>query len=228
MLQVTGGGHPGGLPLGEKLLTHAEGLPQERADPVVPLAGRVVDQGGDPHDLRDAVLTKHLRVGLDVDDLADELVVEAELDHLQQAALQHHGKFGGVGGVHQLAFHLGEPGGAELVTALPRGDPHEVRLCHAPLDGHGNGEGPTGGDGGVGVARLAQGDGDAGGIGAADAAPGGVHQVGLAVGVVAADHQHGGGEEETLCSEGLFHLGLLLVSVTPAASGSEGVETKKP
>ena len=73
-------------------------------------------------------IIQHILVSLHVEDLADELGVQAQLEDVQDFALQHQRELLDVGSVDQVATNRGQPGGGELVDLAPADQAEVVGL----------------------------------------------------------------------------------------------------
>ena len=134
----------------------------------------------------------------------------AQFQRGRQFAFQHQRAFVHIGGVHHRAAHGGQAGGRELVP--PGAGDHARKVHHGGLGrrGHAHRERPARHDGLVRPAFGPQGNGDAGRVGTADAAPGGGHDVGLAFFIIGGHQKgrHGIGQSDG--TKSFFHGGTSL------------------
>ena len=123
-----------------------------------------------------------------------------------QFAFQHQRAFVHIGSIHDFAAHGGQAGGGEFVL-LGTGD-HARKVDHGCLGrrGHADRERLARHDGLVRPAFGPHGHGDAGRVGAADAAPGGGHDVGFAFFIIGGHQKgrHGVGQSDG--TKSFFHI----------------------
>ena len=142
---------------------------------------------------RIAVIVQERFFDLHVHDFADELRVQADLDGVQQPALDDHREFLGIGGIDEIGLGRREFAGGELVDRPAGNQPAVVGFGKLPSPRHGDRERLPLDDIGVGGGRLAERNRQTGGLRAADAAPGDGHQVRLAFRIVVPTTQVGVG-----------------------------------
>jgi hypothetical protein len=97
------------------LLSQGEGAPQRGADAVVDLIAGREDDRQNLLDVRHPAGIPHRFVGLEVQDLADKLGVQTQLEDMDHLAVQQQRELLGVGGIDKVAADRGETRGGELV-----------------------------------------------------------------------------------------------------------------
>ncbi len=136
-----------------------------------------------------------------------------------QFAFQHQRALVHIGGIHHLAAHGGQAGGGEFV--LPGTGDHARKVHHGGLGrrGHADRERLARHDGLVRPAFGPHGDGDAGRVGAADAAPGRGHDIGFAFFIIGGHQKgrHGVGQGDGTKSffHGVTSLSCMMCSAQP-------------
>ena len=153
------------------MAAHGERVAEEFAHAVVSPGAGVEEERVDFADVRVALRGERRLIDFDIDDFPDEQGVHPEVGGVDQAAFECERELGNVGCVHEFAAHGGESGDGDFVGVAPRCDAQVVGLADMLLVRDAYGESLALDDGGVGVGRLAQGNVNAGGLGAANAAP---------------------------------------------------------
>jgi len=126
------------------------------------------------------------------DDLADEEHVGTKFGRVNHFALERDRELLHQRRVRDFSAARGEPGGSELVAVAPRKNAEVVGLGGLRLGGNVYGKRLPRYDAAEAVPSLLYGDGDAGGLRTADAAPCGDHASGFSFFVVHADEERGG------------------------------------
>ena len=147
---------------------------------MVALMGGVIDEGLDPHDIELPVIAEHLFIRLDINNFSDELGMNSYFQSVKQTAFQYYRKLSGIRCIYYFASDRGQTGTGKLVHVTPGDNPGIISFCHPAFAGYADGKGFTLSDVVIRISRPAQRYGYAGWIRAADASPGGVHQVWLA------------------------------------------------
>ena len=161
-----------------------EGLAHLFAQHQVVVVHGVIGNGPELGNIHLAAVAQDGFIGGNIDDLAHQAAGFRIIG--DDLALQCHGKLVDEGRVHKFGFDSMEAGFGELIRLLiAADDAHIVAGGYPFCGGHGHGEGLPGDQILGGLVGGVHADGDLPIL--ADAAPGGVHGIGGAVGVVGAD-----------------------------------------
>jgi len=170
------------------------------------MAGEAANERLCPGSVNAPLLVQERLVRFHVLDLGDELGVPAELNRVDDVALQHHRELPHVGRVHDVASDGRQAGGGELVHVASRHDAEVVGLLDVCGGRKADRVGLPLHDVAVRVGGLSQGHVHAGRAEAADSSEGGRHDVWLSLAVIRSHYPCRVREREGLRPQGPFHV----------------------